>query len=230
MGEIRKDNLHESLIEELNELGLTEEQVQGLIDNSLLNCQQFKLTQDNGYSKPVTTGSINDIVTPGFYILSDSVTDGPFYDSGYRGWYHLEVIGSDSNWVKQTCTILEATGYGTKMYIRGMQNGTWAPWREFIDSSVATKLNNSQLVKMTHDNGVCMSIPNNNADDITTTGMWMGQNVTNGPSGITHEWIYLESFVHNELYQLQRATDLHDCSKTWARHKTSGTWSAWRLL
>jgi hypothetical protein len=244
MGEIRKENLHESLIEYLNGLGLTEEQVQGLIDeglvdvttdvtnikNDIKNVQQFKLTQDNGYSKVVATGSINDIVTPGFYVLSEGVTDTPFYNSGYRGWYHLEVIGSDSNWVKQTCTIFEATGYGTRMYIRGRQNGTWAPWREFIDSSVITVLNNSQLAKMTEDNGVCRGMPDNNANAINITGCWMGADVVNGPSGVTGQWIYLESFVHNDLYQMQRATDLHNSSIQWVRHKTGGNWSSWRRL
>ena len=244
MGEIRKENLHESLIEYLDGLGLTEEQVQSLIDaglvdintditnikNDIVNVQKFKLTEDNGYSKRVTTGSINDIVTPGFYYLSEGVTDVPFYDSGYRGWYHLEVIGSDSNWVKQTCTIFEATGHGTKMYIRGRQNGTWAPWREFIDSSIVTVLNNSQLAKMTEDSGACRGIPSNDANAIPITGCWMGSNVVNGPSGVTGEWIYLESFVHNDLYQMQRATDLHNSSIQWVRHKTGGTWSAWRRL
>ena len=223
MGKITINELSKSFKDYLNDLSLTEEQVQGLIDNNLINVQQFKLTNDNGYSKVVTTGSINDIVTPGFYVLSEGVTDGPFYSSGYRGWYHLEVIGSDPKWVKQTCTILEATGYNTKMYIRGMQDGTWAPWREFIDS-------NAQLVKITEDNGACRSIPNNNANNITITGYWMGQNVTNGPSGVTSEWIYLESLVHNELYQIQKATDLHNSSIQWTRHKIKGNWSEWRSL
>ena len=244
MGKITIDELSNELKEYMNGLGLTEEQVQALIDAGLVdinnnlgslttkvnNSQNYKLTNDNGYSKVITSGSVNDIKTAGWYVLGDQVSDCPLRDQGYQGWFHLEVIGSDSNWLKQTITVLEATGYGTRMWIRGMQNGTWAPWREFIDSSVVTKLNNSQLVKMTEDSGVCRGIPNNNANDITTTGVWMGQNVTNGPSGVTSAWIYLESFVHNELYQMQRVTDLHDCSKIWTRHKTSGNWSAWRRL
>lgn len=243
-GRITIDNLSNSLKEYLNVLGLTEEQVQGLINEGLIdvntditnmkndikNVQKFKLTQDNGYSKVVTTGSINDIVTPGFYTLSDGVTDGPFYNSGYRGWYHLEVIGSDSKWIKQTCTIFEATGHGTRMYIRGMQNGTWAPWREIIDSSVVTVLNDSQLTKMTEDSGACRSIPGNDANQINITGMWMGADVINGPSGVSGQWVYIESFVHNNLYQFQRATDLHNSSVQWVRHKTSGYWSEWRSL
>lgn len=194
--------------------------------NELSN--RHRLTQDNGGSIVVTSGSINDIRTTGFYTLSNGVTDGPF--SGYNGWYHLEVLAPDVNWVKQVATIYEATGYGTRMYIRGMQDGTWAPWREFIDSSVVTVLNNSQLTKITDDSGACRNIPNNNANDITITGFWMGANVVNGPSGVLGSWIYLESFVHNDKYQMQRATDLHDSSIQWVRHKINNTWSNWVYL
>ena len=234
MGKITINEFSKSLKDYLNDLSLTEEQVQGLIDEGLVdvnadiaNVQKFKLTKDNGYSKVITSGSFNDIVTPGIYTIC-SPEDGPFL--GYGGWYHLEVIADSNLWVKQTATIFEATGYGTRMYIRGMQNGTWAPWREFVDSSVVTVLNNSQLAKMTEDNGICRRIPNNNANDIPTTGCWMGPNVTNGPSGVISEWIYLESFVHNDLYQMQRATDFQDSSKQWVRHKTGGNWSNWRSL
>ena len=94
-------------------------------------------------------------------------------------------------------------------------------------SSLQTKVNNGQNVKLTEDNGVCRGIPNNNANDIDITGFWMNSNVANAP--ITG-WIYLESKVHNNLYQNQVATDLHDSSKRWTRHKTSGIWSEWREL
>ena len=228
MGYINKDELSQELIEYLDGLGLNEEQVNGLIANNLVNVQNFKLTKDNGYNKLINEGSFNDIKTPGFYTIGNAVTGGPF--AGYSGWYHLEVVADSELWVKQTATIFEATGYGTKMYIRGMQNGTWAPWREFIDSSVVTVLNNSQLTKMTEDSGACRGIPDNDANQINITGMWMGANVINGPLGVSSEWVYIESFVHNSLYQFQRATDLHNSSVQWVRHKTGGNWSEWRSL
>ena len=69
----------------------------------------------------------------------------------------------------------------------------------------------------------------NNANDINTTGFWMGENITNAPP-VSNNWVYIESLVHNDLYQVQKATDLHDSSKRWTRHKTSGEWSDWREL
>ena len=95
--------------------------------------------------------------------------------------------------------------------------------------NLQTKVDNGQTVRMTEPNGACRGIPNNNANDISTTGFWMGENVANAPTG-THGWIYLESKVHNELYQNQIATNLHDSSKRWTRHKVGGSWSDWRSL
>ena len=80
---------------------------------------------------------------------------------------------------------------------------------------------------MTEENGACRGVPYNDANDINTTGFWMGENVANAPKT---GWIYLESKFHNNLFQNQIATDLHDSSKRWTRHKTSGTWSEWREL
>lgn len=96
-------------------------------------------------------------------------------------------------------------------------------------SNLQTRVNNGQNVKLTEDNGVCRDIPNNNANDITATGFYMGENVANTPN-VTYNWIYIESKVHNDLYQIQIATDLHNSEKRWTRHKTSGTWSEWREL
>ncbi len=223
MSKITLDNLSDNLKDYLNTLGLTQGQVQGLIEAELIDVQQFKLTDDNGCSQVISSGSINDITLTGFYRLTDAVTDCPMYNEGYRGWYHLEVIASDSNWVKQTCTIFEANGYGTRMWIRGKQNGVWAPWREFADSG-------AQLVKMSDNNGYCKGIPNNDANQIPTTGMWMGMDVVNGPANVYGQWIYIEALVHNNAYQFQRATCLHDCTIEWVRHQNSGQWSPWRSL
>lgn len=96
-------------------------------------------------------------------------------------------------------------------------------------SNLKTRVDNGQNVKLTEDNGVCRRIPNNNANDINTTGFFMGQNVANAPQ-VKNAWVYIESKVHNDLYQNQIATDLHNSEKRWTRHKTSGTWSDWREL
>ena len=218
------NNLNKSL-KDLG-LGLTEKQVQGLIDNNLINVQKFKLTNDNGYSKVVTTGSINDIVTPGFYYLSEDVTDGPFYNSGYRGWYHLEVMGSDSNWVKQTCTVFEAEGYNTKMYIRGREDGRWAPWREFIDSA---QLNNTQTHKLSDNSGFCQNLGSCNWNNVKTCGYYMGAGTTNAPEN-SADWFMVHVIAHNEIWCEQIATAFATTQKRYIRYQTNGSWTTWRSL
>ena len=101
---------------------------------------------------------------------------------------------------------------------------------EQVQGLIDNNLINVQLTKMTEDNGACRGIPGNDANQINITGMWMGANVINGPLGVSSEWVYIESFVHDNLYQMQRATDLHNSSVQWVRHKTKGNWSEWRSL
>ena len=188
------------------------------------NGQNYKLTFDGGNSIFIDSGTFDDIKTTGIYTCTSNV-GGAKPNPNYNGYYYLEVIGADSHlgqdnkWITQRATIFEGIGYGIQAYTRICQNGTWTHWgRNNIDC---------QATKMTGDDGTCRGIPNNNANDIDITGFWMNSNVANAP--ITG-WIYLESKVHNHLYQNQVATDLHDSSKRWTRHKTSGNWSEWREL
>ena len=96
-------------------------------------------------------------------------------------------------------------------------------------NTIKNTVNTVQKTKMTEDNGACRGIPNNNANDIDITGFWMGANVSNAPTG-TYGWVYIESKVHNSLFQVQIATDLHNSERRWIRHKVDGGWSEWRSL
>lgn len=227
MGYINKDELSQELIEYLDGLGLNEEQVNGLIANNLVNVQNFKLTQDNGSPKLIDSGTFDDIKTTGIYTVTNDV-GGAKPKPEYNGYYYLEVIGADSQlgqnnkWITQRATIFEGIGHGIQVYTRICQDKTWTHW--------ARNTMDGQVIKMTEDNGACRGIPDNDANQINITGMWMGANVINGPLGVSGEWVYIESFVHNNLYQFQRATDLHNSSVQWVRHKTGGNWSEWRSL
>lgn len=190
--------------------------------------QLYKLTGDNGESKVISSGSYDDIIETGIYTCTDGVTEKKPFEP-YSGWVHLEVINPNNHtqmpdrakWVVQKSTIFEGIGHGVRTCMRICQNGTWTHWANYTVDGQATK--------MTHDDGACRGIPNNNANDINITGFWMGSNVTNAPT-VQHQWVYIESKVHNHLYQNQIATDLHDSSKRWTRHKTNGIWSEWRSL
>ena len=188
------------------------------------NGQVHKLTWDGGNSIFIDSGTFDDIKTTGIYTCTHNV-GGTKPVPSYNGYYHLEVIGADSHlgqnnkWITQRATVFEGIGHGIQVYTRVCQNGTWTHWgRNIVDG---------QSTKMTADHGACINISNGDANDISTTGFFMGNNVANVP--ITG-WVYIESLVHNALYQVQKATDLHESSKRWTRHQTGGAWSSWREL
>ena len=217
-------------------LGLTEEQVQGLINAGLVNVQKFKLTADEGQGFVISNQDANTCTGSGTIYIGENIANSPACAVGT--WWTIEnYITADRLWGHQIAT----AWHDNATYIRRKINGTFDGWRRLAETTITDSLQNqiseirptvqkSQQSKMTEDNGVCRSIPNNNANAIPTTGCWMGQNVYAGPPGVSQEWIYLESFVHNSNYQMQRATDLHDSSKQWVRHKIAGNWSSWRSL
>ena len=197
-GRINYSNLSDSLKEHLNGLGLTEEQVNAIVQEAIAVVNAKDLSQDEAM---------------------ESIQRSVDKAQGEVDAVELEVDVLQEFVNRHSHATIEQN-------ITNLQNAVNGK----ADQSIVAVLNNSQLAKMTEDNGVCRGIPNNNANDITITGCWMGANVVNGPSGVTGQWIYLESFVHNDLYQMQRATDLHNSSLQWVRHKTSGVWSSWVCL
>lgn len=213
----------------LKDLMLTEEQVQGLIDNNLINVQQFKLTADNGQGFELSNQNADTCTGSGTIYFGENITNSPVCAVGT--WWTIEnYITADGLWGHQIAT----AWHSNETHIRRKINGTFDGWRRLVENSttnaIQTQLNNSQLTKMTEDSGACRGIPGNDANQINITGMWMGADVINGPSGVSGQWVYIESFVHNNLYQFQRATDLHNSSVQWVRHKTGGNWSEWRSL
>lgn len=197
-GRINLSNLSDSLKEHLNGLGLTEEQVNAIVQEAIAIVNAKDLSQDEAI------GNIQSAANKAQGEVDAVELEVDVLQEFVKGHSHATIEQNIVN-------------------LQNAVNGK-------ADQSIVTVLNNSQLAKMTEDNGVCRGIPNNNANDITITGCWMGTDVVNGPTGVSGGWIYLESFVHNNLYQMQRATDLHNSSIQWVRHKTSGNWSAWVCL
>lgn len=199
----------EKIDNELNTNKTSISSLQAKVNNS----QLVKLTEDSGNAFNISGSNLNSYSTiVGRVLIGENIKHAPEHAVG--SWWTIENY-SNGIWGHQIGT----SWFTGAKYMRRCDNGTWTHWeRNIVDG---------QATKMTADNGVCRGIPNNNANDIDITGFWMNSNVANAP--ITG-WIYLESKVHNHLYQNQVATDLHDSSKRWTRHKTSGNWSEWREL
>ena len=89
---------------------------------------------------------------------------------------------------------------------------------------------NYQTTKVTSDNGTCIDVSGQNANDINKTGFYMGEGMLNVPS-TPNNWVYIESKVHNEKYRIQVATELHNSSNRWTRHRSSSNgWSDWKEI
>ena len=192
--------------------------------NKKLSSEHFVKSYPGKYFSSVTTEK--DLNNIKFNIIcyvasADGLTNLPSGESGGGGM--LEVTQSFANSKslhviqRYTNTITNAT------YMRSFNKDkdVWTNWAKYTVDG--------QAIKMTADSGACRDIPNNNANDINTTGFFMGYNIANAPQS-SHGWVYIETKVHDVWFQNQVATDLHDSSKRWTRHKTSGNWSEWREL
>lgn len=76
----------------------------------------------------------------------------------------------------------------------------------------------------------CQDKSSQDCNNVTTTGFYMGNNMTNKPSGCTHSWIYLLVMAHNSSWVQQMAFDFADPSRRYTRVKNNGTWTAWTDL
>lgn len=93
------------------------------------------LSEQIGANVPTQTynGNLNDLVTPGWYILGSSVTNPP--PTLAAGKLHVEK-GGETNYVRQTYYC----GYDPKIYtrIRYYSNGwVWTAWQEVTNSEMA---------------------------------------------------------------------------------------------
>ena len=77
---------------------------------------------------------------------------------------------------------------------------------------------------------MCANKSNQDCNNVTTTGFYMGTSMTNKPSGCTHGWIYLLVMAHNANYVQQMAFDFADPSQRYTRVKSNGAWTSWTDL
>ena len=186
------------------------------------NGQNHKLTYDDGTIKTIDDGTFDDIKTTGLYACSNKV-GGAKPNPNYGGWYYLEVLHLDKNWVKQKATIFEGVGYGIQVYERMYQAGTWTHWgRVNIDG---------QSVKLTEDIGTCKFYIQQDLNELKYTNSFYRINQCSNMPPTAHGWGYVEVLVHNPgVWAVQTLIDLHNSTKRWTRHLADGIWSEWREL
>ena len=94
-----------------------------------------------------------------------------------------------------------------------------------------TSILNGQTIKVTSDDGTCIDVSGQDANNINKTGFYKGEGMLNVPQTY-YGWVYIENKVHKKgEYQVQIATDLHDSSNCWTRHRGRSTgWSDWKEI
>lgn len=152
MGYIGLDELSNEMIEYLNTLGLTEEQVQGLISAGLvstntrvdelytslsnawstineintreLNGQQYKLTSDNGQGFGLSYGDANSCTGTGTIYFGENIVNSP--NCAVAIWWTIEnYVTADGQWGHQVAT----AWHSEERWTRRICGGQWQPWR-----------------------------------------------------------------------------------------------------
>ena len=248
-GRINYSNLSDSLKEYLNGLGLTEEQVQGLIDvglvdintditnikKDILNVQKFKLTTDEGQGFVITNYNADDCVGSGTIYFGENITNSPVCAVGT--WWTIEnYITIDGKWGHQIAT----AWHDNAVYIRRKNNGTFDGWRRLVEQAALDNvyehvaytqglINNVQTHKLSDGSGFCQNLGSCNWNEVKKCGYYMGSNTTNAPEN-SGDWFMVHVIAHNDIWCEQIATAFSSTLKRYVRYQLNGTWTAWRRL
>jgi hypothetical protein len=84
-----------------------------------------------------------------------------------------------------------------------------------------------QAHKLTAPDSSCITINGSNLDDFRETGFYMGDQLANAPEGLPN-WFYIQVYRHNEIYVMQRASELTvTAGRSFERYRNGGGWGPW---
>lgn len=100
----------------------------------------------------------------------------------------------------------------------------WGPWLTIINSSAPW-----QKRKLTEENGHCINVNNGNANNLTSTGFYVGENIANAPTTAPGAWWYIEvQAMSSDSWVVQIARDLFVQSGSYrTRIMYNGSWGPW---
>ena len=227
------NNLNKSL-KDLG-LGLTEEQVQGLINAGLVNVQKFKLTTDEGQGFVISNQDANTCTGSGTIYFGENITNSPACAVGT--WWTIEnYTTADGKWGHQIAT----AWHSNEVYIRRKSNGTFDGWRKLVEQAALDNvyehvgytqglINNVQKHKLSDDSGFCQNLSSCNWNNVKTCGYYMGSGTTNAPEN-SADWFMVHVIAHNQIWCEQIATAFTSTQKRYVRYQLNGSWTAWRSL
>lgn len=154
-------------------------------------------------SKLLSSIDLNTTDETGFYYASNC-TNRPMAENGYL------INQKNSTVYKSQIYITVSTN---RIFNRGNNNGTWSAWTES-----ATQ----EWVKSFGLGDNAGSIPNNNLDDIASTGMYIIASSTNAP--ISFGTVF---HIRRNAEATQLVISTTGSIAMYMRRKVSGSWSAW---
>lgn len=206
------DKIDSAIIEDKSNISSLQSNISSL-QSKVNNGQNHKLTQDSGVSIQISESDLNDLKKCGSY-YGHSLGNAPT-----TGWFYVEVLVRDVNYVYQRITALNDSSM--IKYERTCRNGTWEDWRILA----------GQSLKLTNNEGQIDVTFSGNFNNLVKTGWYYITSPTNSPTS-GGAW-YLEVMSRDGGYVYQRATQNVNSTDTlpkYERHMYNNTWSAWREL
>lgn len=96
-------------------------------------------------------------------------------------------------------------------------------------AALQTKVHHGQNHKLTDDIGHAINLQDKDVNNLTKTGLYMGDFLINAPDKTN--WFFIEVKSHNNLYCIQTATIFTDPNAPkYERYYLNGAWQPWRSL
>ncbi|MDR9855984.1 pyocin knob domain-containing protein [Paenibacillus sp. VCA1] len=180
---------------------------------------------DNNYIKKsilLPDGTdMNTLMTEGEYYCPANVNVGTFKNT--PDWQACYVKVSRHAGINQTWYVFNPND--NRIFTRNYYPELgWGPWLTMINSSAPW-----QKRKLTEDNGHCINVNNGNANNLTSTGFYVGENIANAPTTAPGAWWYIEvQAMSSDSWVVQIARDLFVQSGSYrTRIMYNGSWGPW---
>ena len=252
MSKITINELSKSFKDYLNDLSLTEAQVQQLIDK-FEDEKIGDITQLSTEEKESLVGAINELENAGF-VTEDDVYNMDALHASTLEPSNIITTGVDLNNIKENCCCIiwtsanclnlppgESGGGGMfKCTITYKSNAVCHCLQEYWRTNEVTPrhffrtYNNDNAVWSPWQlEGGCSIVYNPDLNTLMCNGNFYVTGPINGPVGdSTGNW-YIETMFRDKLYGYQRATRNFDGDNSLPKYERTyynGTWTAWRSL
>ena len=174
--------------------------------------QKYRLTGDLGLALSDVI-MCNDIRGTGLYTINSTSTDSPF--PGYGG--KLRVERASTAWIIQYAIRLTGGLEFTRLSLDG--GVIWTAWKGIATTDLA------QMLKLTSNTGLGLIVPDDNLNNLITSGMYI---VNSSTIGRPYDYGVCVVYARNAGNIVQECFDVvSGMSKRRASTNNGSTWTAW---